>query len=380
MLPEFPTSMSRRSMLMATGVFAAALTVGGRAAEASAAAVSPTVRANRTVTFTLTARSAKSVLVRGGWGPSFGLVDTPMTADPSGTWRVTVGPLAPSYYQYWFVVDGVDTKDPANPSSVHANPALSTFLLPGPGTAFLTAHHVPHGRVAPFSYQSAVTGTRRTATVWTPPGYGRTGAPLPTFYLVHGGGGDYLDWVEPGRAPVILDNLFAAGKLRPMVVVMPDGNVPGATGLPLDDTFPAEILDNLVPAVEQAYRVRRSPRHRALAGLSLGGLQTWNLLLSRPGAMAYIGDFSSGYFPDVLRDLETRHGDLLRNPAINQETRLHRIYIGNPEDIAYTNNVATRALFRAAGIRHEFSEFAAGGHTWQTWRDNLHDFAPRLFR
>jgi enterochelin esterase-like enzyme len=377
MTSTHPRTLSRRTALTAAGGLAAAATLGSPSADAATA--DPVVRRDRTVSFTLAAPGARQVVVRGGWGKSFDLADQAMTVDSSGTWRATIGPLPPSYYQYWFVVDGTDTKDPANPSTVHVNPAMSTFLVPGPGTAFLTEQHVPHGKVAPLTYASAVTGTHRTATVWTPPGHGRTGAPLPTFYLVHGGGGDYLDWVEPGRAPVILDNLFAAGRLQPMVVVMPDGNVPGSTGLPQQDTFPAEVLDNLVPAVERAYRVSRSPRHRALAGLSLGGLQTWNLLLSRPGEIGWIGDFSSGYFPDVLRVLTDQHADLLRNPKINRETRLHHIYIGNRDDIAYTNNIATRAGFDEFGIRYRFSEFAPGAHTWQTWRDNLHDFAPRLF-
>ncbi|WP_370964489.1 alpha/beta hydrolase [Amycolatopsis sp. cg9] len=260
---------------------------------------------------------------------------------------------------------------------MHSSPALSLFLVPGPGTGFLVEHAVPHGRVRTLGYASTVTGTRREATVWTPPGDHRE---LPALYLVHGGGGDHLDWVEPGRAPVILDNLLAAGRIRPMVVVFPDGNVPGATGLPGDDSFPAELLDNLVPAVQRAYRVRREPGGRALAGLSLGGLQTWNVLLSRPGAFGSIGDFSSGYFPGVLEALTTEHADLLRDPRLNARTGLHRIYCGNPDDIAHANNVATRAVFDAYGIRYRYSEFAPGARTWQTWRDNLHDFAPRLFR
>ncbi|WP_290050056.1 alpha/beta hydrolase [Amycolatopsis solani] len=368
------SAISRRTVLAAG---AAAPLLLHSAPAAGAATRSPVVHPDRTVTFRLSAPTATTVTVRGGWGRSFDYTEQALTRGRDGVWQLTTGPLAPSYYQYSFFVDGVETKDPANPTAVHSSPALSLFLLPGPGTEFLTENHVPHGRVARLTYASAVTGTRREATVWTPPGHHGV---LPTFYLLHGGGGDHLDWVEPGRAPVILDNLLAARRIRPMVVVFADGNVPGATGLPGDDSFPAELIDNLVPAVERAYRVRRDPGGRALAGLSLGGLQTWNVLLGHPGLFGSIGDFSSGYFPDVLEALTTQHPDLLRDHRINAGTRLHHIYCGNPDDIAHANNVATRAMFDTYGIRYRYSQFAAGAHTWQTWRDNLHDFAPQLFR
>ncbi|HUQ56232.1 alpha/beta hydrolase-fold protein [Lentzea sp.] len=364
--------MSRRTLFAATAAIAVLPSTAG------ATTRTPVVRKDRTATFTFRAPAARTVEVRGGWGPSFGLINQPMTNDGGGTWTLTTGPLTPDYYQYSLVVDGVETKDPTNPSSVHSSPSLSTFLVPGKGTEFLVPGPGPRGQVSELTYHSTVTGSRRAATVWMPPGH--RGRNLPTFYLQHGGGGDHLDWIEPGRANVILDNLYEAGRLRPMVVVMPDGTVPGATGLPGDDSYPAELLDNLVPAVERAFGVLRGPEHRALAGLSLGGLQTWNVLLSRPGSMAHIGDFSSGYFPEVLDGLVTRHADLLRDPRVDQRTRLHRVYCGNPDDIAYTNNVATRAVFERFGIRHTYSEFAPGGHTWQTWRDNLRDFAPRLFQ
>jgi enterochelin esterase-like enzyme len=375
--------MSRRALLTAAGVGAAALTLG-QAAPAQAneggagRGTSPTVHPDRRVTFTLREPAASTVTVNGVWGRSFTPISEPMVRDRHGVWSLTVGPLAPSFYTYSFTVDGVATKDPANHSVVHSTPALSTFLLSGPGTAFITRPPVPRGRLSTLAYHSAVTGTDRLATVWTPPGYSTRRDRYPTFYLYHGGGGDYLDWVQQGRADIILDNLFAARRLRPMVVVMPDGNVPGATARPEVDSLPPELVENVVPAVERAYHVSRSSRDRALAGLSLGGLQTWNTLLTHPGFFADIGDFSSGWFPDVLGALRADDAHLLRDPAVNGRTRQHRIYIGNTDDIAFTNNVATRALFDDFGIRYGFSQFAPAGHAWETWRHNLADFAPRL--
>jgi enterochelin esterase-like enzyme len=330
--------------------------------------------------FSLQAPSAKAVSVTGSWGLSYTQATYPMT-EANGTWTVLLGPLTPGIYSYSFIVDGTATKDPDNANSVHSSPALSTFLVPGPSAGFLTPHTGPHGALSVLSYHSAVTGTERYATVWTPPGYSAAaGQPYPVLYLVHGGGGDYLDWIDQGDANVILDNLYRERKIKPMVVVMPDGNVPGSTGLPQDDTFPKELLGSLVPAVQKTYRVSSSPSGRALAGLSLGGLQTFNTLLDDPGAFAYVGDFSSGYFPAIIDELKASDGALLANPAINARTKLLRIYIGNQMDIAYTNNIATRQLFDQYGIRYQFAGvYAPSDHDWKTWQYDLHDFAPRLF-
>lgn len=365
-------SLNRRSALTAVGLSAAAAAIGScPASGARPATASPVVHPDRSVTFTIDAPKANAVSLVGSWQTT----TQALTRDGKGVWSVTIGPLKPNVYSYHFVVGSLRTKDPLNHSGERPDSVLTTFLVPGRGAEFLTERNVPHGTLRTLTYPSTVTRTDRHATVWVPPGH--AAGSLPTLYLVHGGGDDYRDWVIQGRADVILDNLLAAGRIAPMLVVMPDGNVPGATGLPQFDSFPRELLDNVAPAVEKAYRVTAD---RALAGLSRGGLQTWNTMLTRPGAFAWIGDFSAGYEPPVLDALTTEHENLLRDPRVTSGVRLHRVHVGNPGDVVYRNNGRTRAMFDRYGIRYEFDEYPDAGHSWETWRVNLNDFVPRIFR
>ncbi len=252
-------------------------------------------------------------------------------------------------------------------------------------TWFEDERDVPHGLVEPLEYPSEVVGSTRRALVYTPPGYDATTERLPVLVLMHGGGGDEQDWVREGRANVILDNLLAEGAMVPMVVVMPAVSLPGGPGkgelvIPTQDQVPAEVLDNLLPAVARAYRIETAPQRRALAGLSMGGFFTWAALLTRPGEFAWYGDFSSGYFPDGLAWFEAEGKGLFDAAAINAGTTLHAIYC-DEHDIAWQNNVNTRALFDELGIAYTFIDVpGTTGHTFQTWRLHLHDFAPRLFR
>lgn len=332
-------------------------------------------------TFSLTAPSATAVSVTGSWGLSYSYSTSNLTKRENGVWSVLLGPLTPGIYNYRFTVDGVDTKDPANVNVVTSQPTFSTFIVPGRSAEFLSPQREPKGSLSTLTYHSSVTGSDRKALVWTPPGYDRSRKAYPTLYLMHGGGRDYLDWVQEGGADRILDNLYNAGKIKPMVVVMPDGNIPGGTGAPQNDTFPTELADNVIPAVESTFKVSRSPEDRALAGLSLGGLQTFNTLLMKPGLVSQYGNFSSGYFPAVAQTLRTEGAALLSNPAINKSTTMLRIYVGNPMDIAYDNNILTRQIFDEFRIRYQFGGvYPEAEHVWKTWSNNLRDFAPRLFR
>jgi enterochelin esterase-like enzyme len=361
---------------------AAAITVAGGVHTISPEVSDPVATGEGFYNFTVTAPGASTVLVNGSWGLSYTNVSYPLAqATPGGPWTGLVGPLTPGVYSYSFVIDGVAAGDPDNVNIVHSSPTLRTFLAPGPAAAFLTPHPGAHGRLSVMTYHSAVTNSDRSATVWTPPGYSanrRTA--YPTFYLVHGGGGDYLDWIQQGDANAILDNLYAAHRLTPMVVVMPDGNITGSTGLPEDDNFPAELLGSLIPAVQRTFNVSGSASQRALAGLSLGGLQTFNTLFDDPGAFRLIGDFSSGYFPPVIDQIRAQDAALLQNPAVNKRTSMFRIYIGNQADIAYQNNILTRKLFDDLGVHYQFAgSYPKSGHVWKTWQYDLKDFAPRLF-
>lgn len=350
----------------------------------------PVINPNGTVTFTLTAPSATSVSVTGDWGPLYQPSTASLSEGTGGVWSTTVGPLTPNLYTYNFVIDGATITDPMDAdtwtsqpvptgSPFPQGPSMSIFVLPGAQAQFLTDNAVPHGRVSTVYYDSQVTGTQRRMQVYTPPGYGRRHQEYPTLYLLHGGGGNDTDWVKQGAANFILDNLLAAHRIVPMVVVMPDANIGVPIGDPASDQFPEELSSSIVPAVQREFRVLPGAENRALAGLSLGGLQVFDQVLLHPGVFAYYGDFSSGYFPNQLSDLEQNDAARLASPAINRDTRLLWITVGGPGDIAYPNNGPTRALLEKYGIRYTFVQ-GTGDHVWDTWRHNLVSFAPLLFR
>jgi len=305
---------------------------------------------------------AEHVTLWGNWAPGGSWVNVPLTRD-GNRWRATVGPLKPWFYYYKFIVDLVSKKDTSNPTSVTSEPTWSTFLARGQAARPLT--DVPEklgGAIGTLTYHSSVAGADRTAYVWTPPGYNpRRAAPYPVLYLQHGGGQSYTDWLEMGRAKQILDREFLAGQLVPMVVVMGNGNV---------SDFPKELLENIVPAARAEYHISHEPAQQALAGLSMGGFQTYDVLKAHPGEFAYLGTFSAGIFNSAGFDVA----------AINSGTKLLRLYTGNVTDFVYPFVISTMATFDQLGIRYEFAGVTAGPHGWDTWQKNLIDFAPRLFR
>ncbi|MBO3751235.1 hypothetical protein J5X84_34610 [Streptosporangiaceae bacterium NEAU-GS5] len=308
------------------------------------------------------AADAEHVTLWGNWAPDGSWLRIPLTRS-GDRWRGTTGPLKPGFYHYQFIVDLVSKKDAANPTKITSEPAWSTFLVPGEAARLLA--DVPRGRdgaVHALTYDSSVAGQERTAYVWTPPGYdSRRAAPYPVLYLQHGSGQSYTDWVEMGRAKQILDNEFLAGKLVPMVVVMGNGNV---------SDFTAELLENLAPAARAAYNISHDPARQALAGLSMGGFQAFAILKSHPGEFAYIGTFSAAF-------LDTSGAEVA---AINNGTRLLRLYSGNVTDFLYPLIKSSLPIMDALGITYEFAGFTPGPHGWDTWQKNLIDFAPRLFR
>jgi enterochelin esterase-like enzyme len=316
------------------------------------------------VTFETTTefQNAQHVTVWGNWAPGGSWTRVELSRSGS-RWRGTVGPLKPGFYYYRFIVDRVSTKDTSNPTHVTSEPAWSTFFVAGESARLLA--DVPEGQggtVEEMTYHSNVAGADRTSYVWTPPGYDPDRAePYPVFYLQHGAGQNYTDWVEMGRAKQILDNLSLDGDLEPMVVVMSNGNV---------SDFTKELLENIAPAAEATYNISDDPSRRALAGLSMGGGQTYAVLKSHPGAFAYIGTFSAGFGSTTGVDVE----------AINNGTELLHVYTGDPTDFAYNGVISSLATMDQLGIEHEFDGATPGPHGWDTWQKNLIDFAPQLFQ
>lgn len=302
------------------------------------------------------------VVVEGNFGPSHNWAQIGLSRS-GANWTATYGPFEPGLYYYQ--VTGDDSKvlkDTSNPTSVASEPEWSTFFIPGESAALLADAPEEAGTIQTLTYDSAVAGEEREALVWVPPTYKPKGKKFPVLYLQHGGGQSYRDWVEVGRAEQILDNLWLAGDLADMLVVMGNGNVPD---------FPAELLENIVPAVEDAYNVAPGKKKRALAGLSMGGGQAFEVFRTHPGEFSAIGTFGAGRFGD-LDDLPVK--------KMNNRTDLFRVYVGNKTDIAYNDVYDSFAKFDEVGLEYQFDGVNPdAGHNWNAWQENLIDFAPRLF-
>jgi enterochelin esterase family protein len=347
--------------------------------------ISPEVLADRKVTFRIFAPKASGVTLRGSWvaGPD----PVKLEKDEKGVWTATVGPLLPDLYSYAFSVDGVKTLDPNNAT---IKPGLNSldnlFFLPGKEADFMDNRKVPHGDVHQVWYQSATLGAQRRMHVDTPPGYESGKDRYPVLYLLHGGGDEDSGWSTVGRAGFILDNLLAEGKARPMIVVMPNGSLPRRADPATDEAaratprerFTNELIKDVIPCVERKYRVLADSEHRAIAGLSMGGGQTFAVAASHPDKFAYAAVWSAGVREDA-EAFAKRYAGLLADPdKVNKEVRLLSICVGE-KDSALAGSKNLSALLKKHGIKHEL-HVSGGGHTWINWRHYLNELTPRLFR
>jgi enterochelin esterase-like enzyme len=352
---------------------------------------SPEVSADGHVTFRLYAPDATTVKVQTEGPESVpgatqkdvmaGYAGVLMVKGADGVWTAQVGPFPGGVYRYNFVVDGVSTTDPRNPlSSESLNQVKSMYEVPG--ADFLEyKKDVPHGAMASIYYWSTATNSMRRMHVYTPPGYEKYGAKYPVLYLLHGGGDSDDAWPTVGRAGAILDNLIAAGKATPMIVVMPAGHVsrtfrltnPAAMG---HDQFNEDLTGTVVPYVEAHYRTVADRDHRAVAGLSMGGLQALTASLTHSDLFAYAGIFSSGWFPTAMQNEEQT--TLAKYKQSGEPFKLFWMGVGK-QDIALANARASRDIIEKSGIKMVYSE-SEGFHAWNNWRDYLAIFAPQLFK
>jgi len=263
-----------------------------------------------------------------------------------------------------------------------SHPIAILPALPEPGdTSFYAEKDVPHGTVEVVHYKNSA-GTEKPLHVYLPPGYATDSARrYPVLYLNHGGGENDTHWTASGHADRILDNLIAAGKARPMIIVMPHtGGVVSGTPpkLGADDACTQEYLRDLLPFVDSHYRTRPNRESRAVAGLSMGGFVTLNTGLTHLDTFGELYVFSSGYWPDQLVAFKANIEPLLSDPKINE--RFHMpIYFGVGEtDIAYLNSMKTLAVFADHGIRN-FSVVSSHGHEWLNWRRYLWQTAQIMF-
>lgn len=341
------------------------------------------------VTFRLCAPDATTVQVASADLPGivpFGTA-TPglaMTRGADGVWSVTTAkPVEADNYRYTFLVNGVVVPDPQSTTfSKERTGTRSTFEMPGPAGAFQSYDRaVPHGLVAVFEYWSTSLNMKRRAHVYLPPGYTRGSKRYPVLYLVNGAGDSDDNWTSTGHANYILDNLIAAGKAKPMIVVMPAGHTPDRPGANLlgNQDFGNDLLKDLIPAIDKGFRTDARPQSRAMAGLSMGGAHTIQFGLPHSDVFRYIGIFSMGLGmnnQDDIKRYEQQNGAALARSG--KELKLVYYAMGK-DDFLHGTAAPTRAMLDRAGIRHVYNE-SSGGHTWINWRRYLEDFAPRLFR
>jgi enterochelin esterase-like enzyme len=348
-----------------------------------ASLVSPEVHADGSVTFRFRAPNAKAVQLQ-----LEGADPAPMQRDDQGVWSITTAPLAPDYYGYSFVADGVRLIDPENALMVPNLLATETAVhVPGSLSLPWELNDVPHGEVHHHFYRSAVAGDDRDYYVYTPPGYDSASKKTyPVLYLLHGYSDDASGWTAVGHANVILDNLISQGRAKPMIVVMPLGY--GTMELvrrgwtawshtELRDrnfrNFREALLTEVMPRVENEYRIAKDRNARAIAGLSMGGSESLLTGLNNLDKFSWVGAFSSGGIPD---DFQKDFPSL--DAKANQQLHLLWIACGT-EDHLITVNRALREWLKTKGVKATEIE-TPGMHTWMVWRRNLAEFAGLLFR
>jgi enterochelin esterase family protein len=314
----------------------------------------------------------------------------PLANDGSGLWTAETGPLAPDLYEYSFVVDGLRMADPGGSSTKpqrHVDTSL--ILVPGGDT---DTRNVPHGNLTIVSYHSSALDSERSMYVWTPPGYSPTGNPLPSLYLYHGYGDKVGSWVIQGRAPQILDNLYADGKIPPMVVIIPETetdapNTIAETFLRADiaDFFAEnalgedrELTDDLIPYIEAHYDVRRNKAGRAIAGLSQGGYQALVSGMSHLDLFAYVASFSSVTITAAPNAEVSRAFD--NAEATNASLDELSFTIGSNDAVVGRQLTAMRQIMDDKGIKYSFQSYPGLAHEFRVWRPSLAEYLQRIFR
>lgn len=307
-----------------------------------------------------------------------------MVKDTAGFWTVTTDSISRGFHYYSLLIDGVAIADPASEAFYGMGRMASGIEIPDKDGTFYAMKDVPHGDVRIKRYLSKATNTWREMYVYTPPGYDKSTEKYPVLYLLHGGGEDQRGWSSQGKTDMILDNLIAEGKAKPMIIAMLDGNV-SAGGLAgfnenVLKTFENELKQGAIPFVESNFRVVTDAKNRALAGLSMGGLQTLYAGIKNNNMFSSLGVFSSGWFANNPKLTDPQYAFMKDNAsAINSNLKNFWISMGGKEDIAYQNCQIMMKKFDEMGIKYNYSEYA-GGHTWPVWRHDLSQFAQVLFK
>jgi len=361
----------------------------------------PRVDSDGRAEFRVKAPDATKVRINFWSGPKLDMVK-----QPDGFWTVTTPPLVPGFHYYTLIIDGAEVTDLNSHAFFGGGKDASGIEVPEPGTTFYSIQDVPHGQVREIWYYSKVTGTWRHALVYMPPNYDtQTSLRYPVLHLQHGAGEDETGWTKQGHANFILDNLIAAGSCKPMILVMAYGYArragqpaPDLTGKPFGSpemmrameemaaAFEDDLTQVLIPYIDLNFRTTPDRDHRAMAGLSMGGAQTFQVTFDHLDLFSYIGGFSGAAGPLVFGnqklDAKTAFKGALADPAAFAK-RVHLLWLGVGTEEPAMMHAGLERLHTSlveANIKHVFYESPGTAHEWQTWRRDLKDFAPRLFQ
>ncbi|HEY5825953.1 MAG TPA: alpha/beta hydrolase-fold protein [Cyclobacteriaceae bacterium] len=304
--------------------------------------------------------------------------------DTAGFWTVTTDSISRGFHYYSLLIDGLAVADPASESFYGMGRMASGIEIPYSNGGFYSLKNVPHGDIRIKKYYSKATNQWREMYVYAPPGYDQSDKKYPVLYLLHGGGEDQRGWATQGKTDLILDNLIAGDKAVPMLIVMMDGNMSsgGIAGFNENalKSFENELKQAVIPFVEDNFNVLTDSKNRALAGLSMGGLQTLYAGIKNTDMFAFLGVFSSGWFANNTTLSNPQYEFMKTNvTTINSNLKQLWISMGGKEDIAHNNCLVMMTRFDEIGVKYTYSEYA-GGHTWPVWRHDLFEFTQLLFK
>lgn len=419
----------KRLSILALGMLIAATSFAQQALWGGSQIVSLEIHDDHTVTFRLKAPKAVKVEVTGDFLVSqqretpFGKNDVPGIAalkeGEGGVWEYTTpAPMASELYIYSFVVDGLRINDPSNVAMIrNVTTVTNWFIIPGNPGDLYSVNDVPHGTIARRWYDSPTLKEQRRITIYTPPGYENSKQIYPVFYLLHGAGGDEETWIAMGRAAQIMDNLITQGKAKPMIVVMPNGltqnaaapgessreHFPAMGGVPrqavgsMADRFGdiiklgeqavgsmTDSFGDIMKFVESNYRVKKDKANRAIAGLSMGGMQSAAISAQYPNTFNYVGVFSAPpIFGLMVRDNDDAAmsaEEFVKKLQVQQKNgfQLYWIACGNT-DFLYQSVIDSMKRMDEIGFNYTYRE-SGEGHIWKNWRVYLSEFAPMIFK
>lgn len=373
--------------------------------------VSPEIHEDHTVTFRLRAPKAIKVEVTGDFlatqkmETEFGTFDVPgvgvLKEGENGVWEYTTPePLASELYSYTFIVDGQRINDPANVAMIRdVSSTTNVFIIPGNPGDLYSVKDIPHGTVARRWYDSPTLKEQRRITVYTPPGYENSKETYPVFYLLHGSGGDEEAWIALGRTAQIMDNLIAQGKVKPMIVVMPNGHtqnsaapgessrhyIPAMGGGPREAVASMEdSFGDIIKFVENNYKVKKNKANRAIAGLSMGGMHSAAISAQYPNTFNYVGVFSAPPIASMMSRNDAERAkyaeEFVKKLEVQQKNGFDLYWIAcGDTDFLYQGVIDSMKAMDEIGFDYTYRE-SGEGHIWKNWRIYLTEFAPMLFK